>query len=79
VKSNGKLDRLSSGDGQTIMVRGVPLSSMNLYLRDTETVVAALAVPFMVAGEMRPAGTGVRTDLTTGEVSLAGKNWWLLD
>jgi hypothetical protein len=79
VKSNGELDRLNSGDGQTIMVRGVPLSSMNLYLRDTGTVVAALAVPFMVAGEMQPAGTGVRTDLITGEVSLAGKNWWLRD
>jgi hypothetical protein len=41
--------------------------------------VAALAAPFVVAGEMRPAGTGVRIDLITGEVSLAGENWWQLD
>ena len=33
--------------------------------------------PFMVAGEMQPAETGVRIDLANGAVSLAGKNWWL--
>jgi hypothetical protein len=27
---------------------------------------------------MRPADTGVSIDLTTGDVALAGKNWWLL-
>jgi hypothetical protein len=79
VESNGRLDRLNSGDGQAITVRGVPLNSMQLYVRDHETVVAALAVPFIVAGELRPAGTGVRTNLLTGEVTLAGENWWLVD
>jgi len=34
-----------------------------------------LTEPF--AGEMRPADTGVSIDLTTGDVALAGKNWWL--
>jgi hypothetical protein len=66
---------MTSGRGQTIVVRGAPLNSMNRYGRGDQVV--ALAAPFMVAGEMRPAETGVRIDLATGGISLAGKNWWL--
>jgi hypothetical protein len=76
VTSHGRVERISSGDSRTIVVRGVPLDSMSLYARGDQ-VVAALAVPFMVAGEMRPAGTGVRIDLPTGGVALAARNWWL--
>jgi len=76
IASDGRVERITSGDGQTIVVRGVPLNSMNLYVRGDQ-VVAALATPFMVAGEMQPAETGVRIDLANGAVSLAGKNWWL--
>ncbi|HEY6254900.1 MAG TPA: hypothetical protein VIY51_03815 [Xanthobacteraceae bacterium] len=76
VASNGRLERIASGHGQAIVVRGVPLNSMNFYVRGDQ-VVAGLAEPFMVAGEMRPAETGIRIDLPTGGVSLAGKNWWL--
>jgi hypothetical protein len=76
VASSGRLERMSSGHGQTIVVRGAPLNSMNLHVRGDQ-VVATLAAPFMVAGEMRPAETGVRIDLPTGAISLAAKNWWL--
>jgi hypothetical protein len=76
VTSDGRLERITSGDGQTIVVRGVPLNSMNFYVRG-DKVVAALADPSTVEGEMRPAGTGVRIDLSSGDVALAGKNWWL--
>lgn len=76
VASDGRLTRIASGHGQTIVVRGVPLNSMNFFMRGDQ-VVAALAEPFMVAGAMQGAGTGVRVDLPSGEVSLAGKNWWL--
>ncbi len=73
---NGRLERISSGHGQTIVVRGVPLNSMNFYVRGGQ-VVAALAEPFHVAGGIQPAGTGVQIGLTSGAISLAGKNWWL--
>jgi hypothetical protein len=76
IVSDGRVERIASGNGQTIVVRGVPLNSMNLYVRGDQ-VVAALAESFMVGGEMRPAETGVRIDLASGAVSLAGKNWWL--
>jgi hypothetical protein len=76
VTSNGRLENMSSGHGQTIVVRGVPLNSMNLSLRG-DHVVAALAAPFMVDGEMRPAATGVQVDLPSGGIVLARKNWWL--
>jgi hypothetical protein len=76
IASDGRLERITSGDGQTIVVRGVPLNSMSLYVRGDQ-VIAALAEPLMVAGEMRPAETGVRIDLASGAISLAGKNWWL--
>jgi hypothetical protein len=76
VTHNGRLESASSGNGATMVVRGVPLDSMNLFVRG-DRVVASLKEPFAVAGEMRPADTGVSIDLTTGDVALAGKNWWL--
>jgi hypothetical protein len=76
VTHNGWLESASSGNGATMVVRGVPLNSMNLYVRG-DRVVAPLKEPFAVAGEMRPADTAVSIDLTTGDVVLAGKNWWL--
>jgi hypothetical protein len=76
VTHNGRLESASSGNGATMVVRGVPLDSMNLYVRG-DRVVAPLKEPFAVAGEMRPADTAVSIDLTTGDVALAGKNWWL--
>jgi hypothetical protein len=75
VTHNGRLERVSSG-GATMVVRGVPLNSMNLYVRG-DRVAAALKEPFAVADEIRPADTAVSIDLTTGDVALAGKNWWL--
>jgi hypothetical protein len=76
VTHDGRLERASSGNGATMVVRGVPLDSMNLFVRG-DRVVAPLKQPFAVAGEMRPADTAVSIDLTTGDVALAGKNWWL--
>jgi hypothetical protein len=76
VSGDGRLESTSSGDGATMIVHGVPLNSMNLFVR-SDHVVASLKEPFLVAGEMQPADTGVRIDLATGDVSLAGKNWWL--
>ena len=73
VTHNGRLES-ASGNGATMVVRGVPLNSMNLYVRGAR-VVALLKEPFAVAGEMRPADTDVSIDLTTGDVALAGKNW----
>jgi hypothetical protein len=75
VTHDGRLERVSSG-GATMVVRGVPLNSMNLYVRG-DRVAAALKEPFAVAGEIRPADTAVSIDLATGDVALAGKNWWL--
>jgi hypothetical protein len=54
MKGNGRLESITSGDGQTIMICGVPLNSMSLYVRNDDQVVAALAAPFVVAGEIRP-------------------------
>jgi hypothetical protein len=76
VAHNGRLES-ATGSGATMVVRGVPLNSMHLYVRG-DRVVAPLTEPFAVAGEMRPADTGVSIDLATGDVALAGKNWWLL-
>lgn len=76
VASDGRIERITSGNGQTIVVHGVPLNSMNFYVR-RDGVVAALAEPILVEGEMQLVGTGVRVDLSSGAVSLAGKNWWL--
>lgn len=68
VANGGRLMRIGSGHGQTI-VRDVPLSSKSFELRG-EVVVSELAEPFTVAGEMRPAGTAVRLDLRTGGITV---------
>jgi len=65
--SDGRLARIGSGHGQTIVVRGVPLNSKIFELHG-EIVVSELAAPFVVASEALPAGTKVRIDLATGEV-----------
>jgi hypothetical protein len=76
VTHDGRLESASSGNGATIVVRGVPLESMNLFVRG-DRVVAPLKEPFAVAGETRPADTAVSIDHTTGEVAHVGQNWWL--
>jgi hypothetical protein len=76
VANDGRLQRITSGGGQTIVVRGVPLNSMNFFLRGDQ-VVAALAQPFAIEGKMQTAETGVRIDLASGAVTVAGGNWWL--
>jgi hypothetical protein len=76
VASDGRLVSINSGHGQTIVVRGVPLDSMNLFIRG-DRVVAALARPFKISGTIQTAGTGIRIDLLTGEIRVAEGNWWL--
>jgi hypothetical protein len=70
VANDGRLAGIRSGHEQTIVVCGVPLNSKNFHLQG-EHVASELAEPFAVAGEMRPAGTGVRIDLPTGNVSVS--------
>jgi hypothetical protein len=69
VANDGRLVRIGSGHGQTIVVRGVPLNSKMVELQGE--IVAS--EPIAVAGEMRPAGTKVRINLATGEVLVAGE------
>ena len=69
MANDGRLVRIGSGHGQTIIVRGLPLNSKMFELHG-ETVVSELAEPFAVAGEMQPAGTTVRIDLATGDVAV---------
>ena len=76
VANDGRLERITSGYGEVIQVRGVPLNSMNFFVRG-DRVVAALAKSFVVAGEMRPAETPVQVDLKTGDISLAKEHFWL--
>jgi hypothetical protein len=76
VTDNGRLEAMTSGNGAPIVVRGVPLNTMNLVVRG-DHVIAALKEPFTVAGAMQPIDTGVDIDLTSGAIALAGKNWWL--
>jgi hypothetical protein len=71
VANDGQLEGISSGHGQTIVVHGVPLNSKNFHVRRGQ-VLSELAERFLVAGEMQPAGTGVRIDLPTGRVSISG-------
>jgi len=40
VADDGRLQRITSGGGQTIIVRGVPLNSMNFFLRGDQVVAA---------------------------------------
>jgi hypothetical protein len=73
VANDGRLEGIGSGHGQTIIVRGLPLNSMNFDLQG-EQVVSELAEPFFVAGEMRQAGTGVRIDLPTGTLQFRARD-----
>ena len=70
VANDGRLEGIGSGHGQTIIVRGVPLNSKNFHVQG-EQVVSELAEPFRVAGETRPAGTVVRIDLSSSDVSVS--------
>jgi hypothetical protein len=72
VGSDGRLLRIGSGHGQTIVVRGVPLNSKTFELHG-EIVVSELAAPFVVARETQPAGTKVRIDLASGKVSVSSE------
>jgi hypothetical protein len=72
VANDGRLLRIDSGHGQTIVVRGVPLNSKSFELQGG-IVVSELAEPFAVVGEMRSAGTKVRVDLATGNVAVTGE------
>ena len=67
VANDGRLKKIESGHGQTIMVRGLPLNSKNFRLHG-DHVVSELAEPASIGGEMRPAGSGVVIDLPTGQV-----------
>jgi hypothetical protein len=72
IANDGRLQEIGSGHGQTIVVRDVPLNSKSFRL-EGEHVVSQLAEPFVVAGATQPAGTAVRIDLATGNVSLLGQ------
>jgi len=72
IANDGRLVSIGSGHGQTIVVRGVPLSSKTLKLQG-EIVASELAGPFAIAGETRPAGTVVAINLTTGNLAVTGK------
>jgi hypothetical protein len=48
-------------------VHGLPLSSRDFRLHDDQ-IIAELAEPFLVGGEMLPAGTSVVLDLPSGDV-----------
>ncbi len=76
VSQDGRLEGIDSGHGQTIIVHGVPLNSMNFYLRDGRAV-AALAEAYRVGEELLPKATGVEIDLASSEIMPAPKNWWL--
>ena len=67
IADDGRLESIGSGHGQIITVRGLPLSSTDFRLHDDQ-VIAELAAPSLVGGEMLPAGTGILLDLPTGDV-----------
>ncbi len=67
IANDGRLDSIGSGHGQIITVRGLPLSSTDFRLHDDQ-VIAVLAAPSLVGGEMLPAGTSVLLDLPTGDI-----------
>jgi hypothetical protein len=74
VASDGRLEKIDSGHGQTIVVRGIALSSRPLYVQG-EQVVAPLAQPFVIGGALTPPGARVQIDLATGAVALADPTW----
>jgi hypothetical protein len=67
VADDGRLEGIGSGHGQTIIVHGLPLSTGDFRLHDDQ-VIAALAEPSLVGGEMLPAGTSVLVDFRTGDI-----------
>jgi hypothetical protein len=67
IADDGRLESIGSGHGQIITVRGLPLSSTDFRLHDDQ-IIAELAEPSLVAGELLPAGTSVLVDLPTGDV-----------
>jgi hypothetical protein len=69
VASDGRLVRIGSGHGQTIIVHGIPLNSKMFELQG-EVIVSELAEPFAVAGETRPGGTAIRIHWATGDASV---------
>jgi hypothetical protein len=76
LTKDGRLKAINSGDGRTIVVHGVPLSTMNINVTD-KAVMGVLAEPVVVDGARQPAGTAIRIDLEADAVSLAPANWWL--
>lgn len=70
VTNDGRLTGIVSRIDKTVMVRGAPLSTMNINLSG-DAVLGQLAQPFEIAGKQQPAGTPVRIDLVAGNVSLA--------
>jgi hypothetical protein len=67
IADDGRLESIGSGHGQIITVRGLPLSSSDFRLHDSQ-IIAELAKPSLVAGETWPAGTSILLDLPTGDV-----------
>jgi hypothetical protein len=67
IADDGRLESIGSGHGQIITVRGLPLSSTDFRLHDDQ-IIAELAEPSLVAGELLPAGTRVLVDLPTGNI-----------
>jgi hypothetical protein len=72
LANDGRLERIGSGHGQTILVCGIPLNSRSFELHG-EVVISELAQAFSVAGEVRPAGTAVRIHPATGDVAVSGR------
>jgi hypothetical protein len=71
VANDGRLERIGSGHGQTILVHGMPLNSKSFEVRG-RLVASELSEPFVVAREIRPVGTKVRIDLQSSHVTLLG-------
>lgn len=67
IADDGRLEAIGSGHGQVITVRGLPLSSTDFRLHN-DRVIAELAEPAVIGGEMLPAGTSILLDLRTGDV-----------
>ncbi len=65
VGSEGRLEQIDSGHGQTIVVCGLPLNSKNFHLSGDQ-VVSELAQPFVIDGQMHPAATNVVIALSSG-------------
>jgi hypothetical protein len=60
---------------KTIVIHGVPLETMK-HPR-VSSGARKIVESVTVAGERQIVDTGVKIDLATGTVSLAGPRWWL--